>query len=106
MQDLYNNLTKSLANPVGRKRGPSGLTMVDAPSGGRGGGGGWWSNIMGGAAKHPHPHGGGSPHGIQPLVPGLYMYGGVGCGKTMLMDLFVSTTPPEFKVRAVCQTRV
>ncbi len=27
------------------------------------------------------------------------MYGGVGTGKTMLMDLFVQAAPPEFKVR-------
>lgn len=30
---------------------------------------------------------------------GLYLYGGVGCGKTMLMDLFVQAAPPEFQVR-------
>lgn len=29
---------------------------------------------------------------------GLYMHGGVGTGKTMLMDLLVETAPPEFKV--------
>jgi predicted ATPase len=29
---------------------------------------------------------------------GLYMYGGVGVGKTMLMDLLVTAAPPEFKV--------
>jgi hypothetical protein len=33
-----------------------------------------------------------------PAVQGLYMYGGVGCGKTMLMDLFVKAAPPEFQV--------
>lgn len=26
------------------------------------------------------------------------MYGGVGCGKTMLMDIFVKAAPPEFRV--------
>jgi predicted ATPase len=29
---------------------------------------------------------------------GLYMYGGVGVGKTLLMDLLVTAAPPEFKV--------
>ena len=33
-------------------------------------------------------------------VPGLYMYGGVGVGKTMLMDLLVKAAPPQFKVGA------
>ncbi len=32
-------------------------------------------------------------------IKGLYMYGGVGVGKTMLMDLFVEAAPPEFQVR-------
>ena len=29
------------------------------------------------------------------------MYGGVGCGKTMLMDLFLLSCPPYFKVGGV-----
>lgn len=31
------------------------------------------------------------------LPKGLYMYGDVGCGKTMLMDLFYDTLPPNIK---------
>lgn len=33
------------------------------------------------------------------LTEGLYMYGDVGCGKTMLMDLFFDTLPPNIKNR-------
>lgn len=33
-------------------------------------------------------------------IKGMYMYGGVGCGKTMIMDLLVSSAPQEFKVRS------
>jgi cell division protein ZapE len=32
---------------------------------------------------------------------GLYLYGGVGCGKTMLMDLFFDATPSTVKKRRV-----
>lgn len=32
---------------------------------------------------------------------GLYMYGGVGTGKTMLMDLLVHSAPPQFKVSPI-----
>lgn len=31
------------------------------------------------------------------LPKGLYMYGDVGCGKTMLMDMFYETLPPNIK---------
>lgn len=31
------------------------------------------------------------------LPPGLYMYGGVGVGKTMLMDLLVKCAPSQFQ---------
>ena len=31
-------------------------------------------------------------------LAGLYMYGGVGVGKTMLMDLLAHSAPPNFQV--------
>jgi predicted ATPase len=42
---------------------------------------------------------------VPPLIRGLYMYGGVGCGKTMLMDLFVKEAPADFKVLVVLQAK-
>lgn len=33
------------------------------------------------------------------LPKGLYMFGDVGCGKTMLMDLFFDTLPPNIKTK-------
>ncbi|KXZ44587.1 hypothetical protein GPECTOR_65g205 [Gonium pectorale] len=106
------------------RRRPSGLTIVDhvgpaddEPSvSGRGGGGGgsafsWFSSLgrafggggngggIGGGNGGSGDLGRGAPApGVAHAVRGLYMYGGVGCGKTMLMDLFVHTAPPHFKV--------
>lgn len=34
-------------------------------------------------------------------VHGLYLHGGVGTGKTMLMDLFVYSSPKEFKIKRI-----
>ncbi|KAJ5300687.1 uncharacterized protein N7443_005689 [Penicillium atrosanguineum] len=46
--------------------------------------------------------GGGKDKAAKSTIPetlpeGLYMYGDVGCGKTMLMDLFFDTMPPNIK---------
>jgi predicted ATPase len=48
-------------------------------------------------------HGAAGPHGQRPAAKGLYMYGGVGCGKTMLMDLLVASAPREFQVATQAQ---
>uniref|UniRef100_A0A1D1ZMP7 Lactation elevated protein 1 n=1 Tax=Auxenochlorella protothecoides TaxID=3075 RepID=A0A1D1ZMP7_AUXPR len=77
--------------PSGSNRRGRGLTLVHAaeptpaPRGG-----GWLSGFFGGQAASPPPQ--------APAPRGLYMYGGVGVGKTMLMDIFVSVAPPEFQV--------
>lgn len=46
-------------------------------------------------------HGAALPSGSRTHVRGLYMFGGVGCGKTMLMDLLVASAPREFQVGGV-----
>ena len=47
-----------------------------------------------------------APHSAAEAPRGLYMYGGVGTGKTMLMDLFVRSCPPEWKARVRVRVRV
>ena len=42
----------------------------------------------------------GASHGVGIAAPlGLYMYGGVGCGKTMLMDMFYDEAVVKGKTR-------
>jgi protein AFG1 len=105
LQALYDNLSAHLSSPTMGRRRPSGLTMVgsidtqgsESARAGSSRGGSWWSSIMGGEHK-----GSGRPSSSEirskPTIMGLYMYGGVGCGKTMLMDVFVNTCSPDFKV--------
>ena len=85
------------AQPLRRSR--SGLTMVDAlddpapPSSG-----GFFSGLSS-IFSDPEPSPptpGGGPGGAP---RGLYMHGGVGTGKTMLMDLFVEAIKPRVKAR-------
>ena len=44
-----------------------------------------WQELLGSPKEKPKP-----PRGI-------YMWGGVGTGKTMLMDLLAESAPPEFQ---------
>ena len=49
-----------------------------------------WQGLLGGSDSE------------KPKVPrGLYMHGGVGTGKTMLMDLFAESALPEFQASHV-----
>ena len=45
----------------------------------------------------------GRQHAKPAMPPGLYMYGGVGVGKTMLMDLLVKCAPSQFQA---CRARL
>ncbi|GAX74866.1 hypothetical protein CEUSTIGMA_g2312.t1 [Chlamydomonas eustigma] len=103
LQNLFDHIKEHADKPrLGRKR-LSGLTMVesvhkkDTDS--------IWGGLSGLLVrkKGSLSRGGSSTAAAaQPLVPplirGLYMYGGVGCGKTMLMDLFANEAPAGFKV--------
>lgn len=71
----------------------SGLTLIDA-SEERGQKSSWWQSMF------QSPQDSGSLHSQEKSsIKGLYMYGGVGCGKTMLMDMFASSVPRDLKVR-------
>lgn len=80
-------------------RSPSGLTLLDAApkqqqqqqEGGRGRS--WWSGLFGAGAGGEAAAG----PGVPPEIRGLYMYGGVGVGKTFLMDL-LAHNPPRVEV--------
>lgn len=68
----------------------SGLTLVDA-SGTKERRSGWWGSIVGSL----HDDAPSSRSSSQDTTRGLYMYGGPGCGKTMLMDMFAASLPRD-----------
>lgn len=89
---LYSELQGYTRAPVAKPGGKEGATL-----------GGWLSSALGlgsGSAKSA-----GSKGAVQaepPPIRGLYMHGGVGCGKTFVMDLFFAcTTVPAAEKRRV-----
>lgn len=82
LQDLFEAL-KEYHPPKVVHPDPQSLDLQQKPS--------FFGSLFGGskkAAKSTIP---------ENLPKGLYMYGDVGCGKTMLMDLFFDTLPPNIK---------
>ena len=65
--------------------------------------GGWFSGLFGGGRGREESTAAAGVPAVH--VQGLYMYGGVGVGKTMLMDLLAREAPPHFQVgtgRRIC----
>ena len=57
--------------------------------------GGLWGSVFAAAARPASP----APPSLQRA--GLYLWGGTGCGKTMLMDLFLACSPPSARAQRV-----
>ncbi len=107
LQQLY----EQLAARYTTRPHVSGLTVVDnlgattTPSPDTAPSSGWWSRFtraLNGGGGVGDEAGRGGYGGRPPIPRGLYMFGGVGCGKTMLMDLLVESVPREFKVWVGC----
>lgn len=94
LQHLYDEL--AVAYPAKSPKGGSGITLLDARRAAPDGEPkkAWWSSLF--SSRGPDPD---DPDAVRgPKIKGLYMFGGVGCGKTMLMDLFGACCPREFMV--------
>lgn len=97
LQRLFNDVEASAAPSTG-------LTMVGAIGDSAGGdsGGSWLSSLFGSDASSSSSSSSASSSSSDPAPSsprGLYMYGGVGTGKTMLMDVFSECTAPLVPVR-------
>jgi peroxisome-assembly ATPase len=93
LQRLYNDISALHPDQLMKARGRRGLglTLIDAhqpePQG-------FWSSIFGGDSNDDSQKPTRKQH-----VKGLYMHGGVGVGKTFLMDMFANCCPSQFDIR-------
>jgi predicted ATPase len=90
LQRVYTDLVSQRAAGKSGRTTSSGLTLVEARRGENKAETGWWKSIFSSND---------SAEQKQESVKGLYMYGGVGCGKTMLMDMFATSVPRDMNVR-------
>lgn len=98
LQKVYDDLYDIYPPTISRSR--SGLTLVEAPQPDTEDVGGkpWWKTLFESRKKLKTDPDHADDDDISHKIQGLYMYGGVGCGKTMLMDMFVGCAPHSFKV--------
>lgn len=99
LQQLYEQLRAALGGEQSLRKG-RGLTLVEAAPAAKSpsGGGGWFSGLLSGLGGRGESTAAATAG--TPAVRGLYMYGGVGVGKTMLMDLLAKNAPGYFQVGA------